>query len=135
MCEKEFDRNPEHYLEVMRVVFGEDAADGHSSGTTARRRVDRAPANIDLDKVHMMDNLNEGFAEIARAYEELYRHFDQISTTGGLEGLRMALLEHRGLMDDVRKKMNVHAGACRFVTSVTASYAMEPCLPSEGYNR
>jgi YHS domain-containing protein len=120
LCEEEFERNPEHYLAVSKSVLGMYA--GGSESDDNRYAADYE-FGVHPKTVHMMKNLKESYADIERSYKELVRHFDELSTTGGLEGLRNALRDHRGMMEALQDKMAVHEGVCNFVLSIAESSA------------
>jgi len=120
LCEKEFNRDPEHYVAVSQSVFGDNTVETHSQASA------RLPSNSNLSENHfdtarMTRRLKESFEAIERSYADLVKHFDQVSTSGGLEGMRNALREHREMMDSLQEGMAVHAGVCRFVLSVAES--------------
>lgn len=126
LCEKEFHRDPAHYTAVARSLFGDYAVKAHSQTQVAERSIDTdITSRSATELVHIVRNLKESFETLERDNTELSKHLDQISASGGLEGLRKALSDHRRMMDAIEKKMAVHAGVCRFVLSVTES-SVEP---------
>jgi YHS domain-containing protein len=122
LCEEEFNRDPGYYTAVAQSVFGV-----HTGGTRltedAQLYGETVPDEGLLPNPRLLHNLQGAFAEIERAYADLCRHFDQISASGTLKGLRKALGDHRKMMDSLQSKMSVHAGVCRFVVSVAESPA------------
>lgn len=121
LCEKEFNHDPDHYLAVARSLFGNYAVTTHSQGS-ANPMVSGDSFENHAELIHLIRNLKESFDALERSNNELVRHFDQISTSGGLEGLRNALRDHRKMMDLLHENMAVHAGVCRFVLSVSESF-------------
>lgn len=124
LCEKEFDRDPDHYVAVARSLFGDYAVKAHTQVIEGTASADKSAKNV-TELVHIIRNLKESFEALECDNKELSKHLDQISASGGLEGLRNALSEHRSMMDALEKKMAVHAGVCRFALSVTES-SVEP---------
>lgn len=122
LCEKGFDRAPDHYIAVARSLLGDFAVDTFSEGSLSHVNGEKASKNA-AELLHMIRNLTDSFEALERDNKELSKHHDQISASGGLEGLRKAMSEHRKMMDDLEEKMAVHAGVCRFVLSVTESSA------------
>ncbi len=122
LCEREFDRAPEHYIAVARSVLGDYALKAHS------QKIMRQNGETGLDEVLSRDpdllrNLQSAFSEIERSFADLYRHFDRVSESAGLDSLPNVLGDHRELMEALQSKMTVHAGVCRFIVSVAESSA------------
>jgi YHS domain-containing protein len=128
LCEKEFNRDPEHYMAVAYTLFGKFGVEVYSQTEreTAPNEAVEHPRAPGFDIEHMLRGLQESSDELQRQYRELLRHFENITEVGGLEGLRNALLKHQKLMDELRKKIGVHCGVCRFVMRVAESHAKEP---------
>ncbi|NOY88701.1 MAG: YHS domain-containing protein [FCB group bacterium] len=120
LCEEEFNRDPEHYMAVAQSVFGNHTLKAHSQKGT-QQIGEAVPDERFPENPHLLRNLQSAFAEIERSYADLYRHFDQISESGTLGGLRKALRDHWEMMESLQQKMAVHAGVCRFVVSVAES--------------
>jgi len=119
ICEKEFMKDPEHYMAVTRSVFGDYAVNAHSrAGFTERENTDMQVGGDFMNYIQMLRNLQDDFSEIQRKCRELDKHFDSFSNSGGLIGLRSVLKEHRAMMDSLQKKITIHAGVCQFVVSV-----------------
>lgn len=125
LCEKEFHRDPAHYAEVARSLFGDYAVKAHSQASPEATPT-AGPSGSASDFTHMIRSLKDSFDELVRSHKQLDRHLDEIATSGGLEGLRNALNDHRNLMDSLQERMLVHAGMCRFVLSVTESATSRP---------
>ena len=124
LCEKEFDRAPDHYIAVARSLLGDFAVDTYSEGSSSHVNGEKASKNT-AELVHMIRNLTDSFEALERSNKDLRKHFNQISDNGGLEGLRNALSAHNKMMDSLQDRMAVHSGVCRFVLSVAES-AAEP---------
>jgi YHS domain-containing protein len=122
LCDKEFHRDPAHYTAVARSLFGDYAVKAHSHAS--QRTVGRDEPNRGATElVRIVRNLKDSFEDLERENKELAKHLDQISASGGLEGLRNSLSEHRSMRVVLEEKMAIHAGVCRFVLSVTESAA------------
>jgi uncharacterized CHY-type Zn-finger protein len=126
LCEKEFNRDPEHYMAIAHSLFGKFGVDAYSQTERVfggHTGAEHGQAGFEIE--HMLRGLQEGSDELQREYRDLLRHFENITEVGGLEGLRNALLEHQKLMDEMRKKIAVHCGVCRFVMRVAESQIKE----------
>jgi YHS domain-containing protein len=131
LCEKEFRRDPEHYIAVAQLVFGAFTTSAYSQ--VAPKNTENTPLNKTSDNVHMMQVIKEAFADIEREYKDLSRHFEKISSSGGIEGLRYTLQEHREKMGALKKKMSIHSGVCKFALSIGES-SIPIASPSSGGN-
>ncbi len=122
MCEKEFASDPKHYVAVAKSVLGDYAVNAYSQTVAENSTNTDIQAVFDpTNFVRLLRNLQVGFDEIKQQYRELDDHLDKVSDSGGLNGLRQALNEHRTMMDSLHEKISVHAGVCRFVVSVAES--------------
>lgn len=117
VCEREFKRAPEHYLAVWQAALRNDMIDAEFQ-PLLKNQSQGNEYNLHPASIHLLQNLNNAFAAIASSYKELIRNFDQISSSGGLEGLRNSLSEHRKMLASLRDQIEVHAGVCRLVLAV-----------------
>ena len=117
MCEKEFNRDADHYVGVAQTLFGDYAVKAHSQATDyssgSKHKIENHSGNV-----HMIRNMKEAFNIILTNYKDLYRHFELISTASGLEDLRKSLKEHHVMMESLQEQLNIQAGVCRFILSV-----------------
>lgn len=118
LCEKEFNRDPEHYIAVAQAIFGDYSVKAHSQSAASPPHMENVSHDI-ADTIHLTRNMKEFFDTIRHSFSELVNHFDQISASGGLEGLRKSMRDHRQMMYTLQENMTVYAGVCRFVLSVT----------------
>lgn len=120
LCEAEFLKKPEYYIAVARSAYGDYPLKAH---TQINRLPDgyTKPNRNNAEYLRLLSNLQKDFDEIERSYKELDRHFDRLSESGGIEGLRKELENHRELMESLLEKIIVHSGVCRFVVSLAES--------------
>jgi YHS domain-containing protein len=124
MCKKEFERDPQHYLAVAKSVFWDYGVDAYSQTTASDddRNKDMADPQA-VENARLLHNLQGSFERIQDRFKTMTRHFDEMSESGGLNGLRTAMTEHRVLLNGLSDELRVHAGVCRFVVSVVESTA------------
>ncbi len=101
-CEQQFNGKPKYYVAAARSLFGQE---------TDNATITTRPRQLGLRELQMLRGIKASFTEIERSYADINRHFDQISTSGGLEGLRNAMMDHRKMMDSLGQKLDVHAGS------------------------
>lgn len=129
LCEKEFRRDPAHYVAVAEALFGEYAAKANSQTYGTQSRESDAIAKPSDQVMKMLYRLQGNFDHLRGQFKELHSRFDRVSDSGGLEGLRSALLEHNHLLDVLNREMSVHADLCKFVVSISETEAVSVQQP------
>jgi YHS domain-containing protein len=129
LCEKEFRRDPAHYVAVAEAAFGEYAAKANSQTYGTQSGESDAIARPSDQVMRMLYRLQGNFDQLRAEFKELHSQFDRVSESGGLEGLRAALLEHGHLLDTLNREMSVHAGLCKFVISITETEVVSEQRP------
>jgi len=114
MCEKEFYGNPRLHTAVARSVLD----GGDNEGAMISEESAEAGPHLNFD---MLRSMRDSFEEIRRTCDDLKRDFEQISASGGLEGLRRALHEHHGRLEALQDKAIIHAGVCQFIVRAAES--------------
>lgn len=124
ICKKEFEHDPQHHIAVAKSVFWDFGVDAYSQTTapSGDRNKDIAEAEKP-ENVRLLHNLQRSFEQIQDHFKEITKHFDEMSESGGLNGLRMAMNEHRTLLNRLSEELRVHTGVCQFVVSVVESTA------------
>lgn len=123
LCEKEFERDQDHYIAVARSLIADSTGTSKVRASKASFETDELSENY-TELIRLIGNLKDSSDELRRSQRELTRHFNLISTSGGLEGLRNALRDHRELMESFEEDMRVHSGICRFALAVARSSAV-----------
>ncbi len=120
LCEKEFNRDPEHYLAIARAAMGDYALKAHTqTGGIHPNRERDASAELPADpSVWLLSNLQESFHGIQNRYRELMGHYEKIVRTAREGDDPASLSEHGKMMDSLENEMSIHAGVCQFVQAV-----------------
>ncbi len=124
LCEKEFNRDPEYHVAVLRATIGDYAMKAHSQASYANAGTESATTDEnDLSDLHLLQHLETSFAVIKQRFVDLEKHFEEVAGSGGINGLRNALNKHRMIMDELRNDIMIFTGVCKFVTTATQSSA------------
>jgi YHS domain-containing protein len=122
LCEKEFNSRPSHYVAVLQAALGDYTLKAHTPAPYIATRRTRLGADVSAaGEIHLIQSLERKIDEIGLRYQELEKHFEHLAESGGLNGLRSAMNEHRVKMDEFRNQMMILVGVCKFVTAVVES--------------
>lgn len=122
LCEQEFGRDPEYYVAVLRAAVGDYPAKAFSQmapgpGTSGTGTKEESAAG----SPQLISSLERNFAGIRQRFGDLETHLERMTESGGLNGLRNSLNEHRRMMDELRNELVIFSGVCKFVSSVVGS--------------
>ncbi len=124
MCETAFSNNPDYYINIARVAWGEYTISAHNQKTKSNiPEKNSYPDNtqVDYNNARLLRNLLDNFEQISRDFKNLRAHFESLAGTGGLGGLRRGLTSHRRLLQELSRDISVHRGVCEFLMTLSES--------------